>query len=61
MREIFHFRNNAEKKSGRLVPDLFLFYKKHLSKSKQVVSTLVLVRPPLENAIKKHLFVSVDP
>ena len=29
-REIFFFKNNAENEAGRLVPDLFLFFKKAL-------------------------------
>ena len=29
-REIFLFGNHAENVTGRLVPDLFLFYKKRL-------------------------------
>ena len=27
MREIFFFKNHAENEAGRLVPDLFLFFK----------------------------------
>ena len=29
-REIFFFKNHAENEAGRLVPDLFLFFKKAL-------------------------------
>ena len=29
-KEIFFFKNDAESKAGRLVPDLFLFFKKAL-------------------------------
>ena len=29
-REIFFFKNNADNEAGRLVPDLFLFFKKAL-------------------------------
>ena len=30
IRETFFFKNHAENKSGRLVPDLFLFFQKAL-------------------------------
>ena len=30
IREIFFFKNHAENKAGRLVPDLFLFFEKAL-------------------------------
>ena len=33
-REIFFFKHDAEKKSGRLIPDLFLFFVKALYKVK---------------------------
>ena len=33
-REIFPFKNHAENEAGRLVPDIFLFFKKALYKVK---------------------------
>ena len=30
MRNVFFFKNHAENKAGKLVPDLFLFFEKHL-------------------------------
>ena len=35
-REIFFFKNNADNEAGRLVPDLFLFFKKALFKAKAI-------------------------
>ena len=34
IRNIFFFKNNAENEVGRLVPDLFLFFKQTLYKLK---------------------------
>ena len=42
LRNIF-FKYHPENEAGRLVPDLFLFFKKALHKVKQLVSTLVLI------------------
>ena len=36
-REIFYFKNHAENEVGRLVPELFLFFKKALYKAKTIV------------------------
>ena len=41
-REKFSFKNYAENKAGRLVPDLY-FLKKHNKKWKQVVYSLVSI------------------
>ena len=32
--KIFFFKNHEEKEAGRLVPDLFLFFKKSLNEGK---------------------------
>ena len=44
-REIFFFKNYAENESGRLVTDLFLFFKKayYEVKGKQVLCSLVSI------------------
>ena len=39
--EIFLFKDHAGNESGRLVPDLFLFFEKALYEVKQVVCSLV--------------------
>ena len=39
-REIFFFKNHADNEAGRLVPDLFLFFKKALYKVKENVLQL---------------------
>ena len=43
MLKIFFFKNCAETEVGRLVIDLFYFFKKALLKVKQAVSALVLI------------------
>ena len=56
VRDIFLQKNHAEKETGRLVPDLFLFFKKFYIG--QLVSTLVLIcfgRPRLRHTIKTKL------
>ena len=55
-RDIFLQKHHAEKETGRLVPDLFLFFKKLYIG--QVVSTLVLIYfggPRLRHTIKTKL------
>ena len=42
-RRNFFFKNHAKNEAGRLVPELFLFFKKALLKIKKLVSTLVLI------------------
>ena len=37
------FKNHAENKTGRLVPDSFLFFKKHYIRKNQVVCSLVSI------------------
>ena len=38
--EILSFKNQVENESGRLAPDLFLFFKKGLNKEKNVICSL---------------------
>ena len=38
---MFSFKNHAENEPERLVPDLFLFYKKYPNEVKQVIFSLV--------------------
>ena len=36
-RKLFYFKNHAENEVGRLVPDIFLFFKEMLYKVKAIV------------------------
>ena len=43
MWEIFFFKNHAENGTGRLVSDLFLFFRKALCGAKAIGKTLILI------------------
>ena len=62
--QFFSFENHAENEAGRLVPDLFLVFKKAFYKvKKQVVSTLVFIyfgRPPLGHKTNVKTIPTVD-
>ena len=63
---LFFFKDHAENELKRLVPDLFCFFKKLHIRSKQVVSTLVLIyfgSPRLWHTIKTGCitFYTIDP
>ena len=64
--KIFFFKNHTENEAGRLVPDLLCFLKKLYIRSKQGVSSLVLIyfgRPRFPHTIKSNCttFQAVDP
>ena len=60
--KIFFFKNHAEKKAGRLVPDLLLFLKKPLNKAKACGKQLNFDNfgsPQLGQAINLSCIISV--
>ena len=60
VKKCFFVKSHVENEAGRLVPGLFLFFKKLYIRSKQEVSTFG--RPPLGHAIKTNCitFQTVD-
>ena len=54
----FFFKNHSENEAGRLVPDLFLLFKKALYEIKQMAWSLVLITfdsPQLGNQLKQNM------
>ena len=57
MWEVFFFKNNAENDVGRLIPGLFLFFKKALYKVKANDQHLIYFgRPRLGHEIKNKFY-----
>ena len=55
--EMFFFENHAENETGRIIPNLFLFFEKFLRKVKESGQHLGLIyfgRPLLGHAIKTN-------
>ena len=62
----FSYKNHAENEAGRLVPDLFLYFKKTLCEIKARVSTLMSIyvgSPRLRHTIKVNCIkcLTIDP